>query len=107
MSRLLALSIIAGVAGAILAERKGRNWLVWAVLSALFPLSVLLLIMLPPVVSRGLTKRCPHCEGIIRHRAAVCSHCGKEMPIEMVQCGNCGKFVPEGDYCPECSRSLR
>jgi len=107
MSRLLVLSLAAGVVGAIVADRKGRNRLAWGVVCALFPFALLLVVILPPVYSRGITKPCPYCGEIVRHGAASCSRCGKQLPIEMVQCGNCGKYVPEGDYCPECNTSLR
>lgn len=107
MSRLLVLSLAAGVIGAIVADRKGRSWLAWGVICALFPVAILLVVMLPPVYSQGVTKQCPHCGEILRHGAASCKRCGRQLPIEMVQCGNCGKYVPEGDYCPECNKSLR
>jgi MFS family permease len=107
MSRFLIFGIVAGVIGAIVADRKGRSWPVWFLLCALFPFLLIIVIMLPPVLARGLTKKCPHCAEIIKNEASVCKYCGKDLPIEMVQCPGCGKFVPDGDYCIECNRSLK
>lgn len=107
MSRLLVLSLAAGVIGAIVADRKGRNRIAWGVVCALFPVAVLLVVLLPPVYSRGITKQCPHCGEVVSRGAALCGRCGRQLPIEMLLCGNCGKYVPEGDSCPECNKPLR
>lgn len=107
MSRLLVISLVAGAVGAIVADRKGRSWPFWFLICALFPLMVLVALIMPPVVSRGTTKKCPYCAEIIKHEATACKYCGRDLPIEMVQCPACGKFVPDRDYCSECNRSLR
>jgi hypothetical protein len=107
MSRLLIISIAAGVVAAMVANQKGRNWLFWGGISALFPFMLIVLLLLPPALASGLTKKCSYCAEIIRHEATVCKHCHKELPIEMRQCPNCGMYVPDKDYCTECNRSLR
>jgi predicted amidophosphoribosyltransferase len=104
--RFLILSIVTGVAGALIAERKGRNTALWGALCFLFPILVLLVLVLPSTVSRGRTKKCPYCAEIIKEEAQVCKHCGRELPIEMVECPGCGKYVPRGENCPECGHSL-
>jgi hypothetical protein len=107
MSRLFLFSLVAGAIGAVVAERKGRSWPLWLLLCALFPFLLIVVIMLPPALARGLTKKCPYCAEIIRHEATVCKYCGKDLPIEMVQCPGCGRFVPDGENCSECRRPLR
>jgi predicted amidophosphoribosyltransferase len=107
MPRLVLLSLLAGIAGAIVADRKGRSWIVWGLLCWAFPFMLIILVFLRPVLAPGVTKKCPYCAEIIRHDATVCKHCHRELPIELVQCPHCGKFVPERDYCAECNRSLR
>jgi hypothetical protein len=107
MSRFVIFPIITGIIGAIVADRKGRNWAIWGILCALFPLLLIVVFALPPVLKRGVTKNCPYCGQIIRHGDSKCRHCRRELPIEMVLCPNCKKFVPDKDYCIECHRSLK
>ena len=107
MSRILIISLIAGLVGAIAAERKGRNWLLWLVICILFPFAVIVILFLPPVLARGIAKKCPHCAEIVKHEATTCKHCGNDLPLEMVQCPSCGKYVPDMDYCMECRKALR
>jgi hypothetical protein len=78
------LVIIAGIAGGIIAIRKGRSPILWFILCcALFPL--LIIALLPPMASKGYTKKCSYCAEIIKEDANFCKHCGKEQPIEMVK----------------------
>ena len=106
MSRFFVINLIAGVIGAVAAERKGRSWPLWLVLCILFPFMVVVILFLPPVLADRITKRCPHCAEIVKHEATMCKHCSKDLPIEMVQCQSCGKFVPDTDYCMECRKAL-
>jgi RNA polymerase subunit RPABC4/transcription elongation factor Spt4 len=100
--RILVLSLLAAALGAWVAVKKGRNWIVWGLLCFFFPLSFIVLLVMPRVLARGLTKRCPECGRVIPHDAVNCEYCKRELPIEMVQCPRCGKFVPEGQECPDC-----
>jgi hypothetical protein len=106
MSRLLFFSIVAAVIAIIVASQKGRNWAFWGIASFFFPFIAIVLLFLPSVLTKGFTKKCPHCAEIIKHDAIVCKHCKRELTIELVQCPNCGKYVPDRDYCTECHRSL-
>ncbi|MEC4676374.1 MAG: double zinc ribbon domain-containing protein [Nitrospirota bacterium] len=107
MFRLLILNIVAAMAGGIIADRKGRNYLVWAVLCFILPVSVFLLVMLPPQIARGRTRKCPHCSRIVSEKETICRFCNRELPINLVQCDACGSFVPEKDYCMQCNKKLR
>jgi len=83
--RYFILLVVAGIVGGIIAMRKGRNPLLWFIICALIPLLVAVILVLPPVVSRGYTKKCPFCAEIIKEDATFCKHCGREQPIEMAR----------------------
>ncbi|MFZ3122604.1 MAG: zinc ribbon domain-containing protein [Thermodesulfovibrionales bacterium] len=85
MFRYVILLIIAGIAGSIIAIRKGRSPILWFILCALFPLLIIVIALLPPMASKGYTKKCSYCAEIIKEDAIVCKHCGREQPIEMVK----------------------
>lgn len=77
MIRYAILFAIAGLAGAIIARPKGRSPILWFILCAIAPPLVIAIALLPPVVSRGFTKKCPHCAEIIKEDATVCKYCGQ------------------------------
>jgi hypothetical protein len=83
--RYVILLAIAGIVGSIIARRKGRNPIGWFILCAIVPFLIVVIAVLPPLVSKGYTKKCPYCAEIIKEDAMVCKHCGRELPIEMIK----------------------
>jgi len=59
--RYVILLTIAGIVGSIIAIRKGHSPIWWFILCALFPLLIIVVALLPPMVSKGHTKKCPYC----------------------------------------------
>ena len=106
MSRLL-IFLLAGLAGALIADKKGRDKLIWFLLCFFFPPLLLLLVFLPLKLAGGKTKKCPFCSRVVSAGATTCKYCKKELPIEMVQCPACGSFVPDKGHCIKCNRELK
>lgn len=76
MIRYIILIVVAGIVGAMLARTKGRSRLLWFILCAILPLLVIAILLLPPVVAKGVTKKCHHCAEIIKEDAVFCKYCG-------------------------------
>jgi hypothetical protein len=70
------VALVAGLAGSILARRKGHNPLLWFILCMLFPLLIVVVLVLPPKERIGINKKCQFCGEIINADAKVCRHCG-------------------------------
>ena len=107
MTRLIIISLLAASVAAFVAERKGRDWLSWALGTLVFPFALMVLLTLPALPKPGITRRCPSCGNIMGQGLARCPSCGADTPIEMHECPGCGKFVPMGTKCPECGGSAR
>ncbi len=76
MVRYILLIVVAGIVGATLARSKGRSPVLWFLLCAILPILVIAIALLPPVVTKGITKRCEHCAEISKDSAVVCKYCG-------------------------------
>ena len=79
MIRYYVLIAVAGIAGALLARPKGRSPVLWFLLCAIVPLLVIAIALLPPVVAKGINKKCPHCAEIIKEDATRCKYCGMNL----------------------------
>jgi len=55
MIRIIVLLAIAGIVGGIIAGRKRRSPILWFILCALFPLLIIVVALLPPMVSKEHT----------------------------------------------------
>lgn len=87
MVRYVLLIIIAGIAGGIIARRKGAARCCGFLLCAIV-LSCIAIIIFSPLASKGYTKKCPYWIMIIKEDGIVYTHCGWELPIEMVKINN-------------------
>ena len=76
MIRYVILIVVAGIVGAMIAKPKGRSQIIWFLLCAMLPLLVVAILFLPSVVAKGITKKCIHCDEIIKENATVCRYCG-------------------------------
>lgn len=81
---LITVVVIAIFTGAI-AVSKGRSFLGWLVLGALFPLIALIAVAAMPSLKGQISKRdgkqCPSCAEMVRREAAVCRHCGHQFDL--------------------------
>lgn len=107
MYRFIIFQVLIGILGAIIASKKGRNIFVWGLACFIFPLTIFVIGIAPPLLKSGKTKQCPYCKRTLQEADTKCRYCEKEMPINLIQCRECGSFVPERDYCMQCNRKLR
>lgn len=107
MARLYIVQLIAGIAGGIIAARKGRSVLFWVPLCFILPLLTIVVLFLPSLKAESAGRRCPNCSHHLSKHEDSCKHCGWQTPIELVQCSKCGSFVSEHENCPTCGRGNR
>lgn len=78
---LLLIMIIPAVIGAAMARHRGRNVPGWAVLSALFPIFLMVLYFEKPLREvPGGFRRCVSCGEFISWKAPVCKYCHTGQP---------------------------
>lgn len=101
---VLAIMLVGGILGGLLAYNKGRTLLFWTVLCGVMPLCLLILLALPRLPQTGVWRPCPFCLRIIPWQARVCHACRREVPPPVTaQCTFCGGTVWAGqDVCPKC-----
>ena len=72
---------VPGIIGGVLAANRGRNFVVWGLLSALFPIFILIVWFEKPVKEvEGKFKKCVRCSEWIKWRESACKYCQAEQP---------------------------
>jgi hypothetical protein len=67
--------------GGLLARNRGRNIIGWGILSAIFPIFLMVLYFNKPLREvPGGFKRCTACREYIKWRAMACKYCSTEQP---------------------------
>jgi hypothetical protein len=67
--------------GAMFARNRGRSLLLWGLLSALFPIFLMVAYFQKPLRDvPGGFKRCTSCGEFIKWKAAVCKYCSAPQP---------------------------
>ena len=78
---ILLIMTLPAVLGAILARNRGRNVLFWAVLSALFPIFLMVVYFEKPLREvPGGFKHCISCGQFIKWKAGICKYCNAAQP---------------------------
>jgi hypothetical protein len=76
--------LFAAIAWAIatIAERKGRSWPTFFVLSLVLPVIswiIVAVISTDTSTLRSGTKKCPKCAEVVKEEAVLCKHCGSDL----------------------------
>lgn len=65
------------VAGGKIAANRGRNFFIWGVASALFPICIMIVWFEKPVKEvKGHFRRCSNCREWIKWEESPCRYCG-------------------------------
>ena len=85
---LMLIMVPPALVGAMFARNRGRNILVWAFLSALFPIFLMVIYFQKPLRDvPGGFKRCISCGEFIKWKVAVCKYCSSPQPSSPPHCG--------------------
>lgn len=73
--------VIFGIIGGVLAANRGRNFVLWGILSVLFPIFILIVWFEKPVKEvEGKFKKCVECGEWIKWRDESCKYCQASQP---------------------------
>jgi hypothetical protein len=68
-----------GIMGALAARAKGNSWLLWGLISAIFPVLGLIGAMVYRSEREELRRQCPTCGALRPISDAMCLRCGTEL----------------------------
>ena len=72
---------VPGIIGGIMAANRGRNIFVWGILSALFPIFLLVVWFEKPLREvEGKFRKCGKCGEWLKWRETTCKYCQAEQP---------------------------
>jgi hypothetical protein len=78
---LTLIILLQAAAGGRLARNRGRNTLWWSLLSALFPIFIMIIYFEKPLKEvPGGFKNCPTCREFISWQATNCKYCAAQLP---------------------------
>lgn len=75
----LAICLVSGLAGALVAARKGSSFPVWFIISAVIPVLGVVAALLYRRDSETALRRCPSCAAAVRVYDAMCMSCGADL----------------------------
>lgn len=71
-----------GITGGWLAANRGRNFIGWCLLCAIFPIFILVVYFSKPLCEvEGKFKLCPKCHEYIKWNESVCKYCNEVQPV--------------------------
>jgi hypothetical protein len=75
--------LLLGIVPAVIAKRKGRNFMAWWLFGCLLLIVALPYSLLLEQRETGSLKRCLFCREFVKRGALVCKHCGREVLPEL------------------------
>ena len=75
----LVIALFFGLAGGVVGRIKGSSFVIWFLISALFPIVGLAAAVLYRFDSEELRRECPRCGKVCMAHDAICTRCGAEL----------------------------
>lgn len=75
----LVIALFFGLAGGVVGRIKGSSFVIWFLISALFPIVGLAAAVLYRYDSEELRRECPRCGKVCMLHDAICTRCGNEL----------------------------